>query len=60
MTNVLRSNEALSHGYIQDHKAKRQESETIQQQIDEFFKRGGEIQKIAKRTNAQIRQELKR
>ena len=34
----------MSHGYIQDHKAKREESKEIEKQIEEFFRNGGEIE----------------
>lgn len=39
MTTTIKTGEALSHGHIFNPAAKRKESETIQKQIDEFFKK---------------------
>lgn len=40
-TITIKTGEALSHGHIYNKEAKREESETIQQQIDAFFASGG-------------------
>ena len=45
MSTVLKPNEALSHGRIM--RIKKEESKTINDQINEFFGRGGKIDKIA-------------
>ena len=45
MTNTLKSNEALSHGHIM--RIKKEESKTINDQINEFFGKGGKITKLA-------------
>ncbi len=44
MSTVLRPNEAMSHGRIM--RIKKEESRTIQKQIDEFFGKGGKIKKL--------------
>lgn len=46
MTTTIKSGEALSNGHIFDKEKKEEERKTIQQQIDEFFKKGGEIKKL--------------
>ena len=45
MTDTLKSNEALSNGHIFNKEKKEEERQTIQQQIDAFFKAGGKIEK---------------
>ena len=44
-TKTIKSSEALSNGHIFDKKAKKKEQQTLQQQIDEFFKKGGTLTK---------------
>lgn len=44
MSTVLKPSEAMSHGRIM--RIKKEESLTIQQQINEFFGKGGRIEKI--------------
>ena len=41
-TTTIKTGEAMSHGHIYNKEAKRKESETIQQQIDAFFKKKGD------------------
>lgn len=45
MTETLKSNEALSNGHIFNKEQKEKERQTIQEQIDAFFKSGGKIDK---------------
>lgn len=45
MSNILKPGEAMSHGRIM--RIKKEESKGIQQQIDEFFGKGGKVKKIA-------------
>ncbi|MDC0600086.1 hypothetical protein OAO65_02130 [Flavobacteriales bacterium] len=44
-TTTIKSGEALSNGHIFDKKAKKKEQQTVQQQIDAFFKAGGKVTK---------------
>lgn len=44
MTTTIKSNEGLSNGHIFDPKKKEQERQTIQQQIEEFLKVGGQVE----------------
>jgi hypothetical protein len=44
MTTILKPGEAMSHGRIM--RIKKEESKTINDQINEFFGRGGKIDKI--------------
>lgn len=59
MTKRLKSDEALSHGFIQDHKGKREESKRIADQIAEFFRNGGEIEEHPQDNDAAFK-DLKR
>ena len=45
MSNLLKPGEALSHGRIM--RIKKEESQTIQQQIDAFSKGGGKVEQVA-------------
>jgi CCR4-NOT transcriptional regulation complex NOT5 subunit len=44
MTNTIKSNEGLSNGHIFDPEKKKKQSETIQEQIEEFLKAGGQVE----------------
>lgn len=44
MSTVLKPSEAMSHGRIM--RIKKEESKTINDQINEFFARGGKIEKV--------------
>lgn len=56
MTNLIKPSEAMSHGRI--FKIKREEQRTIQQQIDEFFGKGGKIQQIESGVSGENKQAL--
>ena len=45
MTTTIKVNEARSPGHIIDKEEKKQQHKTINQQIDEFFKKGGKVKK---------------
>ena len=45
MTTTIKSDEGLSNGHIFDKQKKEKERQTIQEQIDAFFKSGGKITK---------------
>ena len=45
MTTILKPSEAMSHGRIM--RIKKEESKAIDEQINEFFGKGGKITKIA-------------
>jgi hypothetical protein len=43
MTTTIKSNEGLSNGHIFNKEQKEKERQTIQEQIDAFFKSGGKV-----------------
>lgn len=46
MTNLIKPNEAMSHGNIVDKQAKERERQEIARQVEEFLKNGGKVVKL--------------